>query len=117
MTGEYESQSEYESESDDETYPFYSEISKSNCFNSCNKCIPAKNRQKMLLGKCDVLHICKDQFADYYCCGKCCKLRNLFDDCVCPFTKLCTYPEFDEVQKVCEMMFKWKIIHLSYIVK
>ena len=61
--------------------------------------------------------ICKDQIVDYYGCDKCCKLRNLFDDYICPFTKLCTYPEYEEVHKKCEMMFKRKIIHLSYIVK
>ena len=37
---------------------------------------------------------------DYYGCDKCCKLRNLFDDYIYPFTKLCKYPEYDEVHKI-----------------
>ena len=37
---------------------------------------------------------------DYYGCDKCCKLRNLFDEYICPFTKLCKYPEYDEVHKI-----------------
>ena len=94
---EYESESEYES--DDETYLFYNQIHKFNYFNNCDKCIPAKNMQKTLLGKCDVLNICKDHIVDYYGCDKCCKLRNLFDEYICPFTKLCKYPEYDEVHK------------------
>ena len=44
-------------------------------FHNCDKCIPAKNRQKILLGKCDVLHLCKDQIVDYYGCDKCCKFN------------------------------------------
>ena len=94
------SESEYETESDDEAYLFYNETHKLNYFNNCDKCIPVKNRQKVLLGKCDVLDICKDQIVDYYGCDKCCKLRNLFDDYICPFIKLCTYPEYEEVHKI-----------------
>ena len=94
------SESEYESESDDETYLLYNEIHKCNYSSNCDKCIPVKNRQKVLLGKCDVLDIYKKQTVDYYGCDKCCKLRNLFDDYICPFTKLCIYPEFDEVHKI-----------------
>ena len=48
--------------------------------------------QKTLLGKCDVLDICKDQIVNYYGCDKGCKLRNLFDDYILPFTKLNKYP-------------------------
>ena len=97
---EYESESEYESDSDDETNLFYNEIHKFIYFNTCDKCIPAKNRQRILLGKCDVLDICKDQIVNYYGCDKCCKLRNLFDDHILPFTKLNKYPEYDEVHKI-----------------
>ena len=99
---EYESESEHESESDDETSEsvFYSEISKFDYFNNCNTCIQAKIRQKLLLGKCAVLHICQDQIVDYYGCDKCCKSRNLLDDYICPFTKLCKYQEYDEVHKI-----------------
>ena len=95
-----ESKSEYESESDDETYLFYNEIHKSSYFNNCDKCIPVKNIQRILRGKCDVLHICKDQIASYYGCDKWCKLRSLFDDDICPCTKLCEYQEYDEVDKI-----------------
>ena len=94
------SESEYESESDDETYLFYNEIHKFNYFNRCDKCIPVKNMQKILLGKCDVLHSFKNQIVDYYGCDKCCKLRNLIDDYILPFTKLNRYPEYDEVHKM-----------------
>ena len=94
------SESEYESESDDETYLFYTEIHKFNYFNRCDKCIPVKNMQKILLGKCDVLHSFKNQIVDYYGCDKCCKLRNLFDEYILPFTKFNKYPEYDEVHKM-----------------
>ena len=94
------SDSEYESESEyDETY-LYNQISKFNYFNRCDKCIPVKNRQKILLGKCDILNICKDQIVDYYACDKCCKLRNLFDDYILPFTKFNKYPKHDEVHEI-----------------
>ncbi len=96
---EYEYESEYESESDDETY-LYNEVSRFNYFKNCDKCIPAKNMQKTLLGKCDVLDICKDQIVNYNGCDKYCKLRNLFDDYILPFTKLNKYPEYDEVHKI-----------------
>ena len=56
--------------------------------------------QKILLGKCDVLHSFKHQIVDYYGCDKCCKLRNLFDDYISPFTKLNKYPEYDEVHEI-----------------
>ena len=36
----------------------------------------------------------------YYGCDKCCELRNLFDDYICPFTKLCKYQEYDEVHEI-----------------
>ena len=91
-------ESEYESESEDDTV--YSEIRKFNYFNNCDMCIPVKNEQINILDKCDVLHIFKDKIADYYCCDKCCKLRQLFDDYICPFTKVCQYPEYDEVHKI-----------------
>ena len=94
------SESEYESESDDETTLFYNEIHKFNYFNRCDRCIPIKNMQKILLGECDVLNICKDQIANYYGCDKCCKLRFLIDDYILPFTKLNRYPEYDEVHKM-----------------
>ena len=113
------SDSEYESESDDETDLFYNERHKFNYFNRCDKCIPVKNMQKTLLGKCDVLIICKDQIVDYYACDKCCKLRNLIDDYILPFTKLNKYPDHDEVHKMKIFIVKEekKSIHLRYIVK
>ena len=47
-------ESKYESESEyDETY-LYNQISKFSYFNRCDRCIPVKNMQKVLLGKCDV---------------------------------------------------------------
>ena len=50
------SESEYESESEyDETY-LYNQIHEFSYFNRCDKCNPIKNIQKILLGKCDVLH-------------------------------------------------------------
>ena len=93
------SDSEYDG-SDDETYLFYNEIHKFNYFHRCDKCNLVKNSQKILLGKCDVLHSFKNQIGDYYGCDKCCKLRNLFDDHILPFTKLCKYPEYDEVHEI-----------------
>ena len=48
--------SEYESESEDETEMFYQEISKFNYFNYCNVCNEVKSKQQILLGKCDALH-------------------------------------------------------------
>ena len=92
--------SEYESESDDETSLFYNEIHKFNYFNRCDKCIPVKNRQKILLGKCNVLHSFTNHIVGYYCCDKCCKLRSLFDEYICPFTKTYKYPEYDEVHEI-----------------
>ena len=96
---EYESESEYKS-SGDETENFYYELKKSNYFNNCISCRQVKNRQQILLGKFDALHDLTHMIKDYYGCDKCCKLRNLFDDYICPFTKLCKYPEYDEVQKI-----------------
>ena len=94
------SESEYESESEyDGTY-LYNQIHEFNYFNRCDKCNPVKNIQKILLGKCDVLHSFKNQIVDYYGCDKCCKLRNLFDDYILPFTKLNKYPEYDEVHEI-----------------
>ena len=69
-------------------------------FNRCDKCNPVKNIQKILLDKCDVLHSFKNQVVGYYGCDKCCKLRNLFDDYILPFTKLNKYPEYDEVHEI-----------------
>ena len=37
---------------------------------------------------------------DYYGCDKCCKLRSLFDDYICDFTKVYKYPEYDEVHEI-----------------
>ena len=37
---------------------------------------------------------------DYHGCEKCCKLRSLFDDYIIPFTKVCKYPEYEEVHKI-----------------
>ena len=91
-------ESEYESESEDDTV--YSEIRKFIYFKNCDICIPVKNEQINILDKCDVLHSFKDKIADYYCCDKCCKLRHLFDDYICPFTKVCKYPEYDEAHKM-----------------
>ena len=97
---EYESGSEYESESEyDETY-LSNQISKFNYFKNCDKCNPVKNIQKILLDKCVVLHNFKNQIVDYYGCDKCCKLRNLFDDYILPFTKLNKYPEYGEVHEI-----------------
>ena len=104
---EYESESEY-----DETY-LYSQIHKFNYFNRCDKYNPAKNMQKILLGKCDVLHSFKHQIVGYYGCDKCCKLRNLFDDYICPFTKFCTYPEFDEVHEIMKNDVQKKVYTLE----
>ena len=28
------------------------------------------------------------------------KVKDLFDDYICPFTKLCTYPEYEKVHKI-----------------
>ena len=56
--------------------------------------------QKALLSKCDVLNICKDQIVDYYACDKCCKLRNMFDDYILPFTTLNKYPKYDEDHRI-----------------
>ena len=97
---ENESQCEYESESEyDETY-LYNQISKFDYFNRCEQCNPVKNIQKILLDKCGILHSFKNQIVDYYGCDKCCKLRNLFDDFIIPFTKLNKYPEYDEVHEI-----------------
>ena len=94
------SESEYESESEyDETY-LYNQIHKFNYFNRCDKCNPVKNIQKILLGKCDILHSFKNQIVGYYGCDKCCELRNLLDDYILPFTKLNKYPEYDEVHEI-----------------
>ena len=97
---ECESESEHESESDDETEIFYYDLKRSTDFKNCISCRQAKNRQRILLGKCDALHDLTHMITDYYGCDKCCKLRNLFDDYICPFTKLCKYPEYDEVHKI-----------------
>ena len=83
----------------DETY-LYNQISKFNYFNRCDKCNPVKKIQNILLDKCDILHSFKNQIVDYYGCDKCCKLRNLFDDYILPFTKLNKYPEYDEVHEI-----------------
>ena len=77
---EYESENEYESSSNDETESFYCELKKSNYFKNCTSCRQVKNRQQILLGKCDALHDLKHMITDYYGCDKCCWLRNLFDD-------------------------------------
>ena len=50
---EYGSENEYESESDDETENFYSEVKTSNYFKNCISCRQVKNRQQILLDKCD----------------------------------------------------------------
>ena len=93
-----DSESEYESESaKDETETFYYETSKSNYFNYCALCRQAKNRQQILLDKCDALHGLTHMVTDQRGCDKCCKLRNLFDDYICQFTKVDKYPEYDEV--------------------
>ena len=95
---EYDSESEYERQSEeDETETFYYEISKSNYFNNCALCRQVKNRQQILLDKCDALHGFTHMVTDYHGCDKCCKLRNLFDDYISPFTKVYKYPEYDEV--------------------
>ena len=94
------SESEYVSESEYDGTDFYSQISRFNYFSRCDKCNPVKNIQKILLGKCDVLHSFKNQIVDYYGCEKCCKLRILFDDYILPFTKLNKYPEYDEVHEI-----------------
>ena len=96
---EYESESEYESSSDDETENFYYELKKSNYFKNTS-CRQVRNRQQILLGKCDALHDLTHMVTDYYGCDKCCWLRNLFDDYILPFTKVCKYPEYDEVRKI-----------------
>ena len=97
---EYESESEYESSSDDETENICYELKKSNYFKNCTSCRQVRTRQQILLGKCDALHDLPHMITDYYGCDKCCKLRNLFDDYIIPFTKLCKYPEHDEVHKI-----------------
>ena len=97
---EYGSESEYESESDDETDNFYYGLKKSNYFKNCISCRQVKNRQQILLDKCDALHDVTHMITDYYGCDKCCKLRNLFDDYIIPFTKVYKYPEYDEVPKI-----------------
>ena len=97
---QYESESEYESSSDDETENFYSELKQSDYFKNCTSCRQVKNRQQILLGKCDSLHDLAHMITDYYGCDKCCWLRNLFDDYILPFTKLCKYPEYNEVRKI-----------------
>ena len=97
---EYEYESEYESSSDDETENFYYDLKKSNYFKSCTSCRQVRNRQQILLGKCDALHDLTHMITDYYGCDKCCKLRNLFDDYILPFTKLHKYPEYDFVLKI-----------------
>ena len=96
---EYESESEYES-SEDETENFYYELKKSNYFKNCTSCRQVKNRQQILLGKCDALHDLTHIITDYYGCDKCCKLRSLFDDYICHFTKVYKYPEYDEVHEI-----------------
>ena len=96
---EYESESEYES-SEDETENFYYELKKSNYFKNCTSCRHVRNKQQILLGKCDALHGLTHIITDYYGCDKCCKLRNLFDDYILPFTKLNKYPEYDEVHEI-----------------
>ena len=82
----------------------YSDIhkftSKFTYFNNCNKCIPVKKRQNFLLGKRSVFHNFKNKLVDYYGCDKCCKLRNLFHEYICPFTTVYKYPEFDEVHEI-----------------
>ena len=68
---EYESENEYEyesacaSESDDEPY-LYSEIQKFNYFKICTSCRQIKNRQQILLAKCDALHDLTHMITDYY---------------------------------------------------
>ena len=96
---EYESESEYQS-SEDETENFHYDLKKSNYFKSCTSCRQVKNRQQILLGKCDALHDLTHMITDYYGCDKCCKVRSLFDGCICPFTKLYKCPEYDEVHKI-----------------
>ena len=96
---EHESESEYESSSDDETENFYSELKKSNYFKNCTSCRQVKKTQQILLGKCSALHDSTHMITDYHGCDKCCKLRNLFDDYIIPFTKVCRYPEYEEVHK------------------
>ena len=93
------------------------QISKFNYFNRCEKCNPVKNIQKILLDKCGILHSFKNQIVDYYGCDKCCKLRNLFDDYILPFTELNKYQEYDEVHEIMRDDVQKKIIHLSYILK
>ena len=97
---EYGSESEYESESDDETENFYYELKKSNYFKNCISCRQVKNKQQILLDKCDALHDVTHMITDYYGCDRCCKLRNLFDDYIIPFTKVYEYPEYDEAHRI-----------------
>ena len=86
--------------SDNEYESCYSELKKSNYFKNCTSCRQVKNRQQILLGKCDALHDLTHIITDYSGCDKCCKLRIFFDDYICSFTKLCKYPEYTEVQKI-----------------
>ena len=65
--GETMSESKYESESEDETYTFYREISKFNYFTSCASCRQVKNRPQILPGKCEALHGVTHMITDYYC--------------------------------------------------
>ena len=79
---------------------FHYDLKRSNYFKNCTSCRQAKNRQQILLGKCDALHGLTHMITDYYGCDKFCKLRNLFDGYIIPFTKVCKYPEYDEVHKI-----------------
>ena len=94
------SDSEYSEIEYGENEMIYNELHKFNYFSRCDKCQLVKEVQKILLNKCDVLHNLKSKIVDYYGCDKCCKLRNMFDEYICPFTKLCKYPEYDEVHKI-----------------
>ena len=76
-----------------------------------------KHRQQILLGKCHTLHDLTHMITDYYGCDECCKLRSLFDDYICPFTKLYKYPEYDEVHKVMQGDVQKEKIHLRYTLK
>ena len=92
--------SEYESESEDETEMFYQEISNFNYFKNCTVCNEVKSKQQILLSKCDALHNANCLISDYYCCDKCCKLKWLLDDYIYVFTKACKYPEYSKAFEI-----------------
>ena len=98
---EYESESEYES-SEDETEKLYYELKKSNYLKTVLHVDKLRTDKQILLGKCDALHDLTHMITDYYGCDKCCKLRSLFDDYICHFTKVYKYPEYDEVHEIME---------------